>query len=115
MKNETKLKRLMLWCDENGIEYRRYPCEGKKCQVWGHSNLFLPKYCVSVKLDGPDAEKFYQKHRRRNPVFIRDEDTPKFIIEKVQNTIMKSMLNQQRQYIKQNEKAARKERKRKMH
>ena len=98
MKNETKLKKLMVWLDENGFEYTVRPLEDAKKRA--RSNLFIPKFCVSVKIEGKDARRYFKTHRSRNPVFIRDEDTPKFVIEKVRNTITQSMLNLQKNYMK---------------
>lgn len=94
MKNETKLKKLMAWLDENGIEYNVKTA--RKHKMYCHSNLFIPKFTVSVKIEGKDDEMYFKTHRSRNPVFIRDKDTPKFVIEKVQNTITQSMLNLQK-------------------
>lgn len=46
---------------------------------------------------------FFNKHKRgRHPFFIRSSETPKFIIEKMQNLIISVMLAQQEQYMEQN-------------
>ena len=103
MKNETKLKKLAAWLDENGFEYMVRSAEDAKKRA--RSNLFIPKFCVSVKIEGKDAARYFKTHRSRNPVFIRDEDTPKFVIEKVQNTITKSMLNLQKNYMRRQTKS----------
>lgn len=94
MKNETKLKKVIAFLEENNIKYRQHK------NVWfGHSDLFLPDTRVAIKIDGEDCVRFYDTHKRSCfPVFIREEDTPKFVIEKVQNTIIKSMTKQQ-QYL----------------
>lgn len=88
MKNETKLKKVQKFLEENGIEYRL-----PKKQKFGHSDLWIPSLKIFVKIDGEDHQVFYDKHHvgRVFPVFIRNEDTPKFVIEKVENTIIKSM------------------------
>lgn len=91
MKNETKLERVKQFLDENGIKY-----EHRKKRR-GQSDIWIHKYRIAIKIDGDDREEFYQKHMRTTlPVFIRDCDTPKFVIEKVQNTIIKSMMRAQR-------------------
>lgn len=100
MKNETKLKKLMAWLDENKIEYRQPPKEMRKDRRRRRSDLFIPQYCISVKIDNEYSHKWYSKHYNRNPVFIRTEETPKFIIEKVQNVITRVMLGRQKNYLK---------------
>lgn len=94
MKNETKLKKVIAFLEENNIKYRQHK------NVWfGHSDIFLPDTRVAIKIDGEDRVRFYDTHKKSCfPVFIREEDTPKFVIEKVQNTIIKSMTKQQ-QYL----------------
>lgn len=91
MKNETKLKKVIAFLEENKIKYRQ------RKNVWdGHSDIFLPDTRVAIKIDGEDRERFYKTHKGRSyPVFIRDEDSPKFVLEKVQNTIVKSMMKEQ--------------------
>lgn len=99
MKNETKLKRLKDWMDENGIRY----VTPKRCGRTGHSDLYLPERKVCVKIDGDDHELFYQRHKRYFfPVFIRDAEAPKFIIEKVQKTVIHSMMKEQERLMKKN-------------
>lgn len=90
MKNETKLLKLKSFLDDNNINY----IVPKKAGRMGHSDLVLPVYRICIKMQGDDDEVFYQRHKvGRYPVFIRKEETPKFIIEKVQNTIIKAMTN----------------------
>lgn len=95
MKNENKLKKLVSWLDENNISYfvpKSYS-KGKK----GSSNLIiLPvgKYKINVKIEGEDDVLFYNRHKTSHPVFIRDSETPKFVLEKVQNVIIELMKKQ---------------------
>ncbi len=97
MKNETKLERLKAWLDDNGIRH----VTPKRCGRKGHSDLYLPERKICVKIDGDDHELFYQRHRRYfYPVFIRDTEAPKFIIEKVQNIILHSMMKEQEKLMK---------------
>lgn len=98
MKNETKLKRLIQWLEENKIQYV-LPTKKQK----GSSDLFVVEYLISVKIESDDDKLFFNKHKRgRHPFFIRSSETPKFIIEKMQNLIISVMLAQQEQYMEQN-------------
>ena len=107
VKNETKLKKLMAWLDENGIEYRTIEEWRGKYYRYMRSDLFIPKYIISVKIDNYQTQKWFKRHNWRNPVVIRDSDTPKFVIEKVQNTINKVMQKQQAHFLKEQRKQER--------
>lgn len=100
MKNETKLKKVIAFLEENGIKYRQ------RKKVWfGHSDVFLPDTKVAIKIDGEDRGHFFETHKRKcYPVFIRDEDTPKFVLEKVQNTIILSMTRAQQWVMRKKQK-----------
>ena len=92
MKNERKLKSVKNFLDENNIKY----VVPKKSGRVGHSTLILPAYKISIKLSDSDDQKYYEKrHRLFHIVFIRDEETAKFVLEKVQNTIIKTMKKMQ--------------------
>lgn len=97
MKNETKLLRLKRFLDDNSIGYIVPRKHGKR----GHSDMEIPMYGICIKLQGEDDSLFFQKYKSgRYPVFIRTDETPKFIIEKVKNTIIKSMVDKQRCIMK---------------
>lgn len=99
MKNETKLKKVIEFLKENNINY----IERKK--RYGHSDVFLPDTRVAIKVDGEDRYHFYKTHKGRSyPVFIRDEDSPKFVLEKVLNTIVKSMMKEQELLMRKKQK-----------
>ena len=99
MKNETKLRKVIEFLKENDINY----IERKK--RYGHSDVFLPDTRVAIKVDGNDRQRFYKTHRAMCfPVFIRDEDTPKFVLEKVQNTIILSMTRAQQWVMRKKQK-----------
>ncbi len=102
MKKETKLKKLMAWLDENGIEYQLKDTTSRYRDI--KSDLYIPKFVVSVKIDDKNTNYWFKRHKGRNPVVIRDEDSPKFVIEKVQNTITKSMVNLQKCYMREQKK-----------
>lgn len=97
MKNETKLEKLKAFLDENGIGYTESYNKGK----YGHSDLVLPKYMIFIKLQGEDDDSFYASHHVGvYPVFVRDIDTPRFVLRKVQNTIIRVMQLKQENYLK---------------
>lgn len=89
MTNEEKRRYIEKWLASQHIGYvRRYKHQ------WGKSDTFLPRYRVYIKIAGDDDEEFFCKHRVF-PVFIRDEETAEFILEKVQSSIIKSMTTRQ--------------------
>lgn len=96
MKNETKLEKVKKFLDENNIEY----WERKKHKV-GRPDIGIKDYGIHIKCQGEDDEAFYEKYKYRFPVFVRDTDAPKFVIEKIQNTIIKVMQQRQARYMKQ--------------
>ena len=97
MKNETKLKKLMSFLDENGIKYTT-PRKRKE----GSAHLFIVQYMIAVKIEGKDDTLFFDKHKRgKHPFFIRTSETPKYIIEKMQNLITRMMLIQQKHFMEQ--------------
>lgn len=103
MENSEKLTAVMQFLRENNI---KYVLNGKG---EGHCNLWLPVHRIAIKVTGEDDALFYDTHRRTCfPVFIRTEETAEFVIEKVQNTIVKSMKKVQEQLLLKQEKAERK-------
>lgn len=101
MKNETKLKKVKEFLDKNNIKYSVSKNAGKD----GHSDLILPAFRIYIKLQGEDDALFYKKHHIGvHPVFIRDEETPKFVIEKLQNSIIKVMQKKQEAFEKRKNK-----------
>lgn len=92
MKNGTKLKRVKEFLAENNIKY----VVPKKSGLPGHSNVVLPDLKISIKLSDGDDQKYYEKrHALFHIIFIRDKETTKFVLEKVQNTIIKTMKKMQ--------------------
>lgn len=92
MKNETKLAKVKEWLDENGIAWK-----SRRKHRNGHCDCFVIDTKVSIKIEGKDDWYFYETHKRGfHPVFIRKGNTPKFVIEKVSNAILASMIEQQR-------------------
>ena len=92
MKNVTKLKKLEAWLDENNFSHH-VPRSLERC-VKGSPNLIITPFGhhrINVKLEGEDDSLFYDRHKHKNPVFIRDSEAPKFVLEKVQNVIIELM------------------------
>ena len=105
MKNETKLEKVKKFLDENGIEYRV-----REKRWFGHSDLFIPKTRVAIMIEREKNENdlFFKLHKKTcYPVYIREGETPKFVLEKVQNTILLSLQHQQEEFMRQQEKAER--------
>lgn len=97
MKNSTKLEKVKKWLDENGIKWK-----ARHRHRNGHCDLFVIDTKISIKIEGADDDVFYRRHKRGyHPVFIRSADTPKFVIEKVANTIRDSMVKQQELFMKE--------------
>jgi hypothetical protein len=103
MKNINKLERLKAYLKENNLAYTT-PKDGHSV---GYCDLYITAHRIAVKvtLEGEeDDQEFYQKHKVADyPVFIRMSDTPKFVIEKVQNTIIKSMVRHQKAVLRKAE------------
>lgn len=96
-KKEIGLSRLKEFLDEKNIECVIPKNAGKK----GHSDLFLPSFRIYIKLQGEDDELFYKTHHIGvHPIFIRDGETPEFVLEKVQNTIIRIMQKKQAAFEK---------------
>lgn len=89
MTNKEKLRHLEKWLASQHIGY-----VSRQKHKWAKSDTFLPRYKVYIKIAGEDDEEFYYKHRPF-PVFIREEDTSDFVLEKVQSAIIKSMTKRQ--------------------
>lgn len=89
MTNKEKLRRLEKWLASQHIGY-----VSRQKHQWAKSDTFLPRYKVYIKIAGEDDEEFYYKHRPF-PVFIREEETSDFVLEKAQSAIIKSMTRRQ--------------------
>ena len=101
MNNETKLNRVKEFLDKNNIKYSISKNAGKD----GHSDLVLPDFRIYIKLQREDDALFYKKHHMGvHPGIIRDEETQKCVIEKLQNTISKVMQKKQEAFEKRKKK-----------
>lgn len=82
MSNE-KIQVLKTWLYENNVKYQEDVIHTDKGI---HIDLYLPKYLIAVHV-GDDSEFFQEVKNYLHPVFVRDQDSVEFLIEKVQNTI----------------------------
>lgn len=89
MKQEEKYNQVVSFLKENGIAY----VENR--EIHGVTlPLLIQKWMVVVHVG--DNQEFYMKVRRNyKPVFIREEDSADFVLEKVQNTIIGAMKSEQ--------------------
>lgn len=96
--NEKKLQVIKDFLTENNIHYT----ENHKSKLCGITiPLAVKKYKVAIHVG--DSDSFYQATRGKYyPIFIRDEDTKAKVLEKIQNTIIKSMTNYQNVLNKRN-------------
>lgn len=99
--SEKKLDAVKAFLKENGIPYT----ENHKSRWCGLTMpLAIRKYRVAVCVG--DSQEFFDGVRGKYyPVFIREADTEAKVVEKVQNTIIKSMTYHQIAINKRMEKA----------
>lgn len=103
MKNSTKLEKVKHFLDENGIKYE------EREKRFGHSDIWLPSVRVAVKIEGDDDMEFFKTHKRTcHPVFIRDKESVSFVLEKLQNTIIRSMQAVQQRLMNKKEREEKK-------
>ena len=56
--------------------------------------LYVPQHRIGIRI-GDDGEWFHKSKGKFYPIFIRDTDTKAKVLEKIQNTIIKSMTKHQ--------------------
>ena len=89
--NEKKLEVIKDFLTENNIKYVENH-EHKKSGAL--IPCYVPQHCIGIRI-GDDGD-WYQKSRGKfYPIFIRDQDTKAKVLEKIQNTIIKSMTTHQ--------------------
>ena len=89
--NEQKLEVIKDFLTENNIPFEENHVS-KRCGVT--IPLAVKKHRIAVHIG--DAPEFYHAVKRYYyPIFVRDKDTKAKVIEKIQNTIIKSMMKQQ--------------------
>lgn len=86
MTNEEKLEVLKNFLKENNIKfYNGY--NGKKLKIL--PDLYIPKHRIMVKISDANDQEFYNSVKYGwHPLFIRDEESVDFVIEKMQNLII---------------------------
>lgn len=94
MTNEEKLEKLKSWLDSENIEWRVPKRKGSR------TSLVVDKFHMFIKVSDEHDQEWYLAHMAKHPVFIRDNDSVDFVIEKVQNTIIKVMQAEQKQFMK---------------
>lgn len=104
MNNETKLKKAIEWLDGQGVEYKIPKSAGR----YAHSDLCIVSLHIFIKIEGDDDRDFYWRHRHHHPIFIRSNETVEYVIEKIHNTIVRVMLEEQDILIRKMEKKERK-------
>lgn len=99
LSNEKKIEVIKDFLRENNIPYEeRYVSKGCGVTI----PLAVRKHRIAIHVG--DSQEFYLATRGKYyPVFIRDEDTKAKVLEKIQNTIIKSMTNYQKVLQKKNE------------
>lgn len=86
MTKEEKLESIKKYLDDKGIEYSLPKKENPLCHLYvkGHYN-------IAVHMSNGQNDDFFKKYRdNARPLFIRDEETPDFIIEKMKNLMGKA-------------------------
>jgi len=77
--NEKKLERIIALLEERGLMYRRGH-HSEKCDV--DIDIYVPKYRIAV-FDGHTQEKYGKVKGKYAPLFVREEETEEFIVEKM--------------------------------
>jgi len=100
MKNEQKLKKLRQFLAKNNVRY----CENFYNSRYGIvADLAVPSLYIVVNVTkGKDEDDMYfqQVKYLYRPLFIRDEDTVDFVIEKMTNLLVETMNRSQKAYVK---------------
>ena len=100
MTNKQKLEELKKFLKENNIPFKENVV--RKGQ---HFSLYISKYLICVRLSDENDQKFYERIKHIfHPLFIREKETPEFVIEKMQNLIIDIMKRQQEKLSKKGKK-----------
>lgn len=91
LSNEQKLEVIKDFLSENNIPFEENHVS-KRCGVT--IPLAVKKHRIAIRIG--DSQEFYLATMGKYyPIFIRDEDTKAKVLEKIQNTIIKSMTKHQ--------------------
>lgn len=100
MTNKEKLNEVVKFLNKEEIDFILRP-EDVKIK----SNLYIPKWKIGVKIEDENGERYFKSHKHYiSIVFIRENETAKFILEKLQNVIIHKMMAAQRKYLKDTDK-----------
>lgn len=81
--NEKKLERITALLEEMGLGYKRnHHSRFNDVDI----DIYVPKYRIAV-FDGQTQEKFDKVKGKYAPLFVRDEETEDFVIEKMVNLL----------------------------
>lgn len=98
--NESKLEAVKEWLTKNGIKYVENHMTTAKLNI----DLWIPSLFIAIHV-GDDDGKFYKKTRKWcKPFFIRESETKKFVLEKLQNCCYDAMVAMQKKFEKENKK-----------
>ena len=98
MTNKDKLEALKAFLQENGFKYK---CDYKN-KNGVKADLYIGRFSIVVRISREDDQKFFLKTRYfYHPFFIRDNETKDFVLEKMQNLIIKCMQEEQTAYQRQ--------------
>ena len=93
--NEKKLEAVKDWLRENNIKYLEAHDLNKSLKA----DMWIPSLMIAVHVGEDDG--FYKKtYRWCKPFFIRDNETLKFVIEKIQNCCYDQIIKMQRKFEK---------------
>lgn len=86
-REEEKMQAAKVFLKENGIAYKENHFS-KRCGIY--IPLAVPAHRLAIRI-GDDEEFFLKTRGKYYPIFIRESDDKEKVIEKVSNTIIKSM------------------------
>ena len=104
MTKKEKLEMLKAFLSENKIYFsKNFSLKNAQGIV---ADLYIRRYGrIAVHVSDDKDPEFYNATKRKYlPFFIREEETPEFIIEKMQNTIIRAMKKMQNAYNRQKRK-----------
>lgn len=86
MTKEEKLELVKKFLEENGIDYSIPKKEFPLCHLFAKGH-----YNIAVHMSNEQDDDFFKKYRNNaRPLFIRDDETSDFILEKMNNLIEKA-------------------------
>ena len=100
MTNQEKLEKLKEWLKNNNIPFEENYTSKSRGVTF---DLRVKKPLIGVCISSERDREIFEKIKRvYAPFFIRESETAEFIIEKMQNCIVKKMMQAQRELEKKN-------------